>query len=64
LNLLRALVAECRAKDFKALSMHTRTSEGLSAILKKRYGAKLLRTFDDWQGWGKFEYLELDLAAL
>jgi hypothetical protein len=62
LNLIKTLAGEAKAKNFKRLSMHTRTSEGLSAILQKRYHAKLIRTLDDWQGYGEpFDYLELEI---
>ncbi len=62
LNLVRTLTKEARAKNFKVLSMHTRTSEGLSTILQKRYDAKLIRTLDNWQGYGEpFDYLEIEI---
>jgi ribosomal protein S18 acetylase RimI-like enzyme len=63
LNLMRMLIEEGKQKGFTAITMHTRTSEGLSAVLQKRYGAKLMRTFENWQGWGKYEYLELDFDS-
>ena len=62
LDLVRKLKGEASARNFKGLTMHTRVGEGLSGILQKRYGAKLLRTIDDWQGYGEpFDYLELEL---
>ena len=64
LAMMRQLVEEARQKGFTAITMHTRTAEGLSSILQKRYNAKLLRTFENWQGWGKYEYLELNLGSL
>jgi len=62
INLTKALIKEARARNFKILSMHTRTSEGLSSILQKRYHAKKLRTLDDWQGYKEpFDYLEMEI---
>ncbi len=59
LNLIRKLMQTASSKNFSGLSMHTRVSEGLSEILQKRYGAKKVRTIDNWQSYGEpFDYLE------
>ena len=61
LGLVRPLIEQAKGQGFQALTMHTRTSEGLSDVLQKRYGARLVRIMENWQGWGRYDYLELDL---
>ena len=62
LELVKKLVSEAKARNYKLLTMHTRVGEGLSNVLQKRYGAKKLRTLENWQGYGEpFDYLELEI---
>jgi len=62
LQLGRTLLQEVKNRGFKKITMHARVASGLSSALQKRYGAKHLRTIDNWYNFGEpFDYLEIEV---
>ena len=63
-QLWSTFAAEAQRKGFKKITAHVRVSEGLSAVLQKRFGAVKFRTYDNWADFNEpFDYLEMELGA-
>lgn len=59
-RLCSALVSEAQQRGFKKITAHVRSSEGLSEVLQKRFGALKFSTYDNWAGFNEpFDYLEI-----
>ncbi len=57
-----ALKEEAVKEEYKKLIMYARTSNGLSRVFQKRYGAEFFRRIENWRGLGEpFDYLEIEL---
>lgn len=58
--LLKTLTKVAKDRNYKKITMHARTSNGLSAVLQRRYHAKFLRRIENWHDFGEpFDYLEI-----
>jgi ribosomal protein S18 acetylase RimI-like enzyme len=63
LTLGKALIEEAKKRGYTKITMHARIAGNLSAVLQKRYGAKVLRKIENWHNFGEpFEYLEINLS--
>ncbi|MFA6253724.1 MAG: GNAT family N-acetyltransferase [Candidatus Paceibacterota bacterium] len=62
-SLLKESISRAREQGYQAITMHTRTTNGLSNALQKRWGAEFKRRIDNWYGLGEpFDYLVIKLS--
>lgn len=63
--LIHEMALDLRRFDYQFATAHARVSNGVSGLLQKRYGAKVLASFDDWCEYGEpFDYVLIDLDNL
>lgn len=61
-SLIENFVSIAKEKGYKRITMHARTTNGLSDILQKRGKAKFERRIENWYGFGEpFDYLVIEL---
>lgn len=65
IKLINTMVREANRRGVKNFSMHTRKLSGLSTVIMHVYPAKLIRTVENWYGFGEpFDYLEAEYDLL
>jgi hypothetical protein len=61
-TLYDCFLQSAKNKGYKTLTMHARTTTGLSDFLQKRAGAKLKRRLENWYDFGEaFDYLVIEI---
>jgi len=62
LEMLNVIAEEAKKKGYKKIAAHTRVENNLSTLLQKKWGAKKLRTIENWHNFGEpFDYLEIEI---
>jgi hypothetical protein len=64
-ELIKGIEESAILKGYSSISRHSRTTEGYSSVLKKKFKYNFVRTLDDWMESGEsFDYLVKDLKNL
>ena len=60
--LMHEMAVDLHRFDYQFVTAHARVKGGLSRLYQRRYGAKVLATYDNWCDFGEpFDYILVDL---
>ena len=60
--LMHEMAVDMRRFDYQYVAAHARVKGGLSRLYQRRYKAKVIARYDDWQNFGEaFDYILVDL---